>query len=90
MRSQEERDAEVAKLRDVKARIPQFNRFQDDHHAAIDAQIATIENSGQLDQQWPEEMIEVAVDEAVVWLESPTAPAPSDDWETLALAIKTT
>lgn len=90
MRTKAERDAEVAKLYELRAKIPQFSAYktlppedQDDHHAAIDAQIAVINSEGTQEPAHQPDNVAAAVDDAQHWLQNDNAPAPSEDWKTL-------
>ena len=90
--------AEVQALRAVKPTVRQFSIFQDDHHAAIDAQLLVLEDlAGDCDvffdeesieaeaeiREWPENVREAAL-EAFRWAEGRLSEeAPSEAWKPL-------
>lgn len=95
MRSEEERKAEVEKLKAVKQHVPARTYFGDDNHGGIEAQIEVIEKA--LTMRRIESLYDEAGDgestyynharDAFDWLnEEAESEAPSIGWEQLAKA----
>ena len=91
MRDQHEIDDEVKKLKEMKPRVRHFTFFNDDNHAAIDAQIEVLEDD--LDQDdidgkyddgdWSDNERSNA-EQALNWREEePEEGSPSSQWEEL-------
>ena len=86
MKTPAEITAEIEALRTIKPQIPQFSKFQDDHHTAIDAQIKTLAR----EFGWHEIQTNFAVEndnyhaiQASDWRDEINQTALSRDWETL-------
>jgi hypothetical protein len=87
-RTQEEIDAEIAALKDLKPRIRPTSMFGDDHIAAIEAQIEVLErnrSADEIDEAFEDEMnVHDAAFQAYDWKRGENdAEAPSADWQSL-------
>jgi hypothetical protein len=89
--NQQQINAEIAALKEVKPRVRQFSAFGDDHHRAIDAQITVLEDGmdevgvcdGAEDAEESDNVLEAGLD-AVRWRDGESEQAPSAEWEELA------
>jgi hypothetical protein len=85
-KTEEEIDAEVAALREMKPRVRRFSMFGDDHHKAIDLQIEVLEermDEDQIDDLFEGDDENSHAREAVQWMAGETENAPSVDWKEL-------
>jgi hypothetical protein len=90
--------AEIARLKEMKPRIPQFTAFQDDNWAGLDAQVTVLQENltltqiekrfGDADEEadLPETLLRA--EEARAWLDG-EGDAPSVDWESLLDVVPT-
>jgi len=97
MRSQEEINAEIAKLKEMKPTVRHFTAFHDDNHEAIDAQIRVLEKGMTEDEiydHWDraeaDEHARSAALDAQQWRDGEERPdvedqdaTPSSGWEEL-------
>ena len=79
--------AEAKILDTIRPKVPQYSAFNDDNHAAINAQIEVLENRMDLSdidwkddtQEWSRHEVESAR-EALDWMDGETEDKPSDGW----------
>ena len=84
--------AEAAKLREMKPKVRQYTAFNEDNHAAIDAQAEVIErllSENDIYDTWEsgEDPCQHTLDaalEARRWLDGEEDESPSSGWEPLA------
>jgi hypothetical protein len=85
-RTDEEIDAEVATLREMKPRVRRFSGFGDDHHAAIELQILVLEermDTDEINDQYEDADENNHAYECVQWMEGDVEEAPSAGWKEL-------
>lgn len=87
IRNHEEIAEEVAKLQDLRTKVPPKTAFGDSNHAAIDAQIEVLNrdmSDNAIYRKWEDdERVVSNAQEARAWLDGDAAP-PSKEWEPLA------
>jgi len=90
VRTQDEINAEIAKLREMKPSVRHHTAFGDDNWAAIDAQIKVL--TEHLDEdaiwdEWPRDESDLsmrdAARDAVAWMTDADNKPPSNDWQSL-------
>lgn len=92
MKSSVEITEEIVKLHEIKPKVPHYNFFNANNHAAIDAQILVLErrmneevffNIFESSQHLPH------AEEALNWMyDEPESVAPSKDWQELVDNLK--
>ena len=85
-KTDEEIDAEIATLREMKPRVRRLTAFGDDNHAAIELQIFVLEERMDTDQAGDEydDADEYShATEAIQWMEGEIETAPSEGWKEL-------
>lgn len=96
-RTQDEINAEIAKLQEMRPRVRQFSAFGDDNRAAIDAQVAVLQRrmseaniyaewSGDDDDDGSNPLIDSALD-ARAWANGDEEEAPHIGWEPLLMDL---
>lgn len=92
MKSKTEIDAEIAALKEVKPKVPHFNAFREDNHAAINAQILVLErqmNDKTVFIVFDDSNYLWAAEEALDWMNGePESAAPSKNWQELVENLK--
>lgn len=85
-RTEEEVQAEIKTLEELKPKVPQRSSFGDNNWAIIDAQIETLReryDQGRIDQVWGEVDIHLEAVEALHWRLGNSDDAPSKAWSSL-------
>jgi ArsR family metal-binding transcriptional regulator len=88
MRTNDEINAEIAALKELKPRVRRTTAFGDDNHAAIDAQIQALTDRMDEDglyDSWPEEEGDECRErdcarDAVDWMNGESDERPSEGW----------
>jgi len=90
IKTQDEINEEIKKLREMKPKVRRYTRFGDDNHEAIDAEIQVLEENVTEDDtyRWEEDgdFSQHACESArsaILWRDGDEDESPSESWELL-------